>query len=151
MRRLRGGQGTESERASCPTQVEEVGDQARTAMADYRINRFPARLMQPLRTGLPVAPWTGCSQMTACLGGDYPEVVSNDTEMTARAHCKRPFPRTPRPSSWRHAMFPPADVQHTLTAVSTMLTPVERLRVDAAGEGLYHALHRDSVEDVIRD
>ena len=48
-------------------------------------------------------------------------------------------------------MFPPADVQHTLTAVSTMLTPMERLRVDAAGEGLYHALHRDSVEDVIRD
>ena len=32
-----------------------------------------------------------------------------------------------------------------------MLTPIERLRVDAAGEGLYHALHRDSVDDVIRD
>jgi AraC-like DNA-binding protein len=38
-----------------------------------------------------------------------------------------------------------------LTAVSTMLTPIERLRVDAAGEGLYRALHRDSLEDVIRD
>src|SRR5215213_3483568 len=38
-----------------------------------------------------------------------------------------------------------------LTEVSTMLTPIERLRVDAAGEGLYHALHRDSVEDIIRD
>jgi len=51
-------------------------------------------------------------------------------------------------------MSSPADAkhtQHTLTAVSTMLTPLERLRVDAAGEGLYHALHRDSVEDVIRD
>jgi AraC-like DNA-binding protein len=32
-----------------------------------------------------------------------------------------------------------------------MLTPSERLRVDAAGEGLYRALHRDSLEDVIRD
>jgi AraC-like DNA-binding protein len=32
-----------------------------------------------------------------------------------------------------------------------MLTPAERPRVDAAGEGLYRALHRDSVEDVIRD
>ena len=41
--------------------------------------------------------------------------------------------------------------RHGLTAVSTMLTPTERLRVDAAGEGLYEALHRDSVDDVIRD
>lgn len=41
---------------------------------------------------------------------------------------------------------------HTaLAAVTTILTPTERLRVDAAGEGLYHALHRDSMEDVIRD
>jgi AraC-like DNA-binding protein len=38
-----------------------------------------------------------------------------------------------------------------LAAVSTILTPVERQRVDAAGEGLYHALHRDSIDDVIRD
>jgi AraC-like DNA-binding protein len=38
-----------------------------------------------------------------------------------------------------------------LTAVSTILTPTERLRVDAAGEGLYHALHRDSLDDVVRD
>ncbi len=45
----------------------------------------------------------------------------------------------------------PANGHAALTAVSTMLTPMERLRVDAAGEGLYHALHRDSVEDIIRD
>jgi AraC-like DNA-binding protein len=32
-----------------------------------------------------------------------------------------------------------------------MLTPNERLRVDAAGAGLYRAMHRDSLEDVIRD
>src|SRR5688572_19039385 len=44
-----------------------------------------------------------------------------------------------------------ADGRHGLTAVTTMLTPTERLRVDAAGEGLYQALHRDSVDDVIRD
>jgi len=29
--------------------------------------------------------------------------------------------------------------------------PTERIRVDAAGEGLYTTLHRDSVDDVIRD
>ncbi|MFN2565277.1 MAG: helix-turn-helix domain-containing protein [Gemmatimonadaceae bacterium] len=38
-----------------------------------------------------------------------------------------------------------------LAAVTTVLTPAERLRVDAAGEGLYRAIHRDTVEDVIRD
>jgi AraC-like DNA-binding protein len=35
--------------------------------------------------------------------------------------------------------------------VSTMLTADERLRVDAAGHGLYWALHRDTLDDVIRD
>lgn len=39
----------------------------------------------------------------------------------------------------------------TSTAVSTMLTPDERLRVDAAGEGLYRTLHRDTLDDVLRD
>jgi AraC-like DNA-binding protein len=48
--------------------------------------------------------------------------------------------------------MPPTAKGHTaLAAVTTILTPTERLRVDAAGEGLYHALHRDSMEDVIRD
>lgn len=37
------------------------------------------------------------------------------------------------------------------TAVATVLTPVERMRVDAAGEGSYEALHRDCLEDVMRD
>src|SRR6185436_11048796 len=35
--------------------------------------------------------------------------------------------------------------------VATMLTPNERIRVDAAGEGLYEALHRDSVAEVVQD
>lgn len=38
-----------------------------------------------------------------------------------------------------------------LAPVTTILAPNERARVDAAGEGLYQALHRDSMEDVIRD
>jgi AraC-like DNA-binding protein len=38
-----------------------------------------------------------------------------------------------------------------LTQVATILTPAERIRVDAAGEGLYRSLHRDSVDDVMRD
>jgi AraC-like DNA-binding protein len=39
----------------------------------------------------------------------------------------------------------------TPAAVSTMLTAAERLRVDAAGTGLYCAVHRDSIDDVVRD
>ena len=41
--------------------------------------------------------------------------------------------------------------RHPLAQVATVLTPAERLRVDAAGEGLYRAIHRDTVDDVIRD
>ncbi len=38
-----------------------------------------------------------------------------------------------------------------LAAVATMLEPAERARVDAAGVGIYRALHRDSLDDVFRD
>ena len=51
-------------------------------------------------------------------------------------------------ASGGHAPPPPPVV---IGAVSTMLTPDERMRVDAAGLGLYHALHRETLEDVIRD
>lgn len=35
--------------------------------------------------------------------------------------------------------------------IATMLTPSERIRVDAAGEGSYYALHRDNVAEVVQD
>jgi AraC-like DNA-binding protein len=35
--------------------------------------------------------------------------------------------------------------------IATMLTPAERIRVDAAGEGSYLALHRDSVAELVQD
>src|SRR5512135_1345643 len=35
--------------------------------------------------------------------------------------------------------------------IATMLTPAERIRVDAAGEGSYLALHRESVAEVVQD
>jgi AraC-like DNA-binding protein len=41
--------------------------------------------------------------------------------------------------------------QAALTPIATMLLPGERQRVDAAGEGLYQSLHRDSLDDVFRD
>jgi AraC-like DNA-binding protein len=39
----------------------------------------------------------------------------------------------------------------TLPAVTTMLDPGERARVDAAGVGLYRAFHRESLDDILRD
>jgi AraC-like DNA-binding protein len=38
-----------------------------------------------------------------------------------------------------------------LPPIATLLTPSERPRVDAAGEGCYRTLHRDSMDDLIRD
>src|SRR6476469_6276978 len=38
-----------------------------------------------------------------------------------------------------------------LPPIATLLTPEERLRVDAAGEGCYRTLHRENVDDVIHD
>ena len=35
--------------------------------------------------------------------------------------------------------------------MSTILTPGERIRVDAAGEGLYSTLHRESLDEVLAD
>ncbi len=47
----------------------------------------------------------------------------------------------------------PSDLRRfsKLMPVSTILTPGERLRVDAAAEGLYSALHRESLEEVLAD
>jgi AraC-like DNA-binding protein len=38
-----------------------------------------------------------------------------------------------------------------LTPVATMLLPGERSRVDAAGDGFYRTVHRDSIDDIISD
>src|SRR4030095_16647937 len=38
-----------------------------------------------------------------------------------------------------------------LLAVSTFLSPAERARVDAAGEGSYRAIHRDDVAELVGD
>ena len=38
-----------------------------------------------------------------------------------------------------------------LPPISTFLTPAERPRVDAAGQGYFQALHRETVDDLIKD
>jgi AraC-like DNA-binding protein len=44
-----------------------------------------------------------------------------------------------------------ADDDRGLPPIATLLTPPERARVDAAGEGYYRTLHRETVEDLVRD
>lgn len=48
-------------------------------------------------------------------------------------------------------MPPQAKPSSKLMPVTTILTPVEQRRVDAAAEGLYAALHRESFEEVLDD
>jgi AraC-like DNA-binding protein len=43
------------------------------------------------------------------------------------------------------------DAPHRLLPIVTLLTPEERLRVDAIGVGYYHAVHHDDVSGVIND
>lgn len=63
-----------------------------------------------------------------------------------------PHPIQDTPQTPPHTA-PPAGpaARPPLASVTTMLTPYERARVDAAGEGLYYAMHRDSIDDVVRD
>jgi AraC-like DNA-binding protein len=45
----------------------------------------------------------------------------------------------------------PVSPECPLLAVSTFLSPAERPRVDAAGEGSYRAIHRDDVAELVGD
>ena len=47
------------------------------------------------------------------------------------------------------ASFSPSSIP--VPRITTVLTPDERLRVDAAGQGIYRAWHRDSFNDALRD
>lgn len=57
------------------------------------------------------------------------------------------------PESMRYGIAPTAHSAQAAkrSAVSTFLTPVERQRVDAAGQGCYVALHRESMEELFSD
>lgn len=44
-----------------------------------------------------------------------------------------------------------ADDVDDLPPIATLLTPEERPRVDAVGQGYYRTLHRESIDDVIQD
>lgn len=56
---------------------------------------------------------------------------------------------------WRDAGWPGGGIENgtavALTRVATMLTPDERLRVDAVGTGVIQTVHRESVDDLRRD
>jgi AraC-like DNA-binding protein len=50
-----------------------------------------------------------------------------------------------------HTTHPHSPATHCAVSVATMLTPAERIRVDAAGEGSYRTLHRDTVAELVQD
>ena len=60
-------------------------------------------------------------------------------------------PQPPRPGAAPTVSPARTPLRDPLPPVTTMLTALERARVDAAGEGLYRAMHRDSLDDVMRD
>src|SRR3954463_9771143 len=43
------------------------------------------------------------------------------------------------------------DAERPLLSVSTILTPLERARVDAASAGAYRTIHRDGIGEIVRD
>jgi len=49
------------------------------------------------------------------------------------------------------AQYPGMVRERVPLPIATMLTPAERIRVDAAGEGSYLTLHRDSVAELVQD
>src|ERR1700754_2874071 len=63
--------------------------------------------------------------------------------MTASAYCARVPDET--------ASMPQTPPVPRPLPVATMLTPTERLRVDAAGMGSYLAFHRDTVAELVDD
>ena len=43
------------------------------------------------------------------------------------------------------------DTSNSLLPVATLLTPAERIRIDAAGQGYFRTIHRETVDDLIID
>ena len=72
---------------------------------------------------------------------DHPASLSAARRATAAASCL-----TDRSGSSRHRPR-----EGGTEAVATFLTPLERQRVDAAGEGCYTALHRETIDEVLVD
>lgn len=50
-----------------------------------------------------------------------------------------------------HLSFPLANTHGAAIPVATLLTPDERLRIDAAGIGIYQTCHRESVDQITKD
>lgn len=60
----------------------------------------------------------------------------------------RPLRDTPSPSRTSTASLGASAAKH---AILTVVTPVERSRLDAAAQGHYVALHRDSIDEVVSE
>jgi AraC-like DNA-binding protein len=72
--------------------------------------------------------------------------VSPHVPMASYVAGSRRLPAAPRPVARLSRATPSPELP-----VATLLTPDERLRVDAAGQGLYRTLHRESLDDLMRE
>ena len=54
------------------------------------------------------------------------------------------------PTLSEELIMPQSSTPIDLLPIATLLTPAERLRVDAIGEGYYRTVHRENVTDLIR-
>lgn len=76
--------------------------------------------------------------------------MSRDATPTARLDIALQHTTPTLVRAARHPTRPPAS-KRAAHAVVTVLAPHERTRVDAAGEGCYTTVHRESVEEVLED
>ena len=76
--------------------------------------------------------------------------MSRDATPTARLNVVSPLTTPTLVRAARQPTRPPA-AKRAAHAVVTVLAPHERTRVDAAGEGCYTTVHRESIEEVLED
>lgn len=81
----------------------------------------------------------------------YPARRRSSVSATPRAGTHATLSAPPSLMRPTHRRGVPARRSASDTAVVTMLTPLERPSVDAAGEGCYVTLHRDNVEEVLTE
>lgn len=130
----------------------------------YRVHRTAVAAAQDRGSG-PILPIIGASAhsppgVTVTRGSPAADRVMTCRCIHLRTGRRGPLPHThvrrigAACDTWRSIMRnPPSgpDAGSSLAAVATVLTPAERAHVDAAGEGLYRTMHRESVDAVLKD
>jgi AraC-like DNA-binding protein len=78
-------------------------------------------------------------------------VATPDARVTRRRYADARLEHIAPAITRLEVRMPVPHPRYALTPVATLLTRDERMRVDAAGEGVFYTMHRDSVDQVVRD